>query len=83
EARARVAITEQERQDEELEKAKMKELAHANKIYKEKIVEEKCKKRAREKVEQDQVNVEKRAAIKEYKAKRKYKKVERNAKKVL
>ena len=40
EARARMAVQEQERQEEELKKAEIKELAAANKLYNKKIAEE-------------------------------------------
>ena len=83
EACMRMAITEQEKQEDELKKAEMKELAAANKLYNEKIAEEKREKRAREKVERDQVNAEKRAGIEECKAERLHKKQEREAKKAL
>jgi hypothetical protein len=53
EARARTAVQDQVRQEEELKKVEMKDLASANKLYKEKITEEKRKQRAREKTARD------------------------------
>ena len=55
----------------------MKELAHANKLYKEKIVEKKREKQSREKVVREQAKAE-RAAIKERKAGTKRTKEERD-----
>ena len=46
-----MAVKEQERQDKELKKAKIKELAATNKLYKAKLVEEKHVAWAREKEE--------------------------------
>ena len=56
----------------------MKELAHANKLYKEKIVEKKREKQSREKVVREQAKAEERAAIKERKAGTKRTKEERD-----
>ena len=53
EARARMAVAEHERQEAELEKHEMKELAAANKLYKERIAQEKREQRAREKEERN------------------------------
>ena len=55
----------------------MKELAHANKLYNEKIVEKKREKQSREKVVREQAKAE-RAAIKERKAGTKRTKEERD-----
>ena len=70
EARVRMAVTEQEKEEEELRKAEMKELAAANKLYKDKIEEEKRQKRAREKEERAKVKAEERRAIDARKAAR-------------
>jgi hypothetical protein len=58
-----MAVIEQEKGEEELRKAEMKELAAANKLYKEKIKEERHQKRAREKEERARVKAEERRAI--------------------
>jgi hypothetical protein len=50
-ARARIAVAEHKRQEAELKKHKIKKLAAANKLYKEKIAQEKHKQQAREKEE--------------------------------
>jgi hypothetical protein len=46
-----MAVAEHKRQEAELKKHKIKKLAAANKLYKEKIAQEKRKQRAREKEE--------------------------------
>jgi hypothetical protein len=48
-----IAVAEHKRQEAELEKHKIKELAAANKLYKERIAQEKRKQQAREKEERD------------------------------
>ena len=48
-----MAVAEREKQADELQKAKMKELAAATKLYKAKVAEEKRVARAREKEERD------------------------------
>jgi hypothetical protein len=65
-----MAVTELEKEEEELRKAEMKELAAANKLYKENIEEEKRQKRAREKEERAKVKAEERRAIDARKAAR-------------
>ncbi|KAF1345017.1 hypothetical protein EJ07DRAFT_160633 [Lizonia empirigonia] len=58
EARARMAITEQEAHIEELKKAEMRELPAANKLYSEKIAEEKRVAAARAKEDRDRAKAE-------------------------
>ncbi|KAF9733712.1 hypothetical protein PMIN01_08055 [Paraphaeosphaeria minitans] len=70
EARVRKAVTEQEKEEEELKKAKMKELAAANKLYKEKIEEERRQARVKEKEERARMKAEERRAIDARKAAR-------------
>jgi hypothetical protein len=65
-----MTIPECKKQDEELRRPEMKELAAANKLYKEKIAEEKHKKQTRKKVVKDQTRTEKQAAIEKCKAER-------------
>ena len=48
-----MAVAENKRQEAELKKHEIKELAAANKLYKEKIAQEKREQRAREKEERD------------------------------
>lgn len=79
EARARMAVAEHERQEAELEKHEMKELAAANKLYKERIAQEKREQRAREKEERDQVKAQKAAEVAERKAAREAQKRDRDA----
>jgi hypothetical protein len=83
EARARMAITEQERQEEELKKVEMKELAAANKLYNNKIAKEKREQQAREKAVRDQAKAEERAAIEKRKAERARQKQARDAEQAL
>ena len=68
EARTRIAVAEHERQEAELKKHEMKELAAANKLYKEKIAQEKREQRARKKEERDQVKAKKAEEAAERKA---------------
>jgi len=70
EARVRIAVTKQEKEEEELRKAEMKELAASNKLYKDKIAEEKRQKRVREKEERARIKAEERQAINARKAAR-------------
>jgi hypothetical protein len=83
EARVRMAATEQEKQEDELRKAEMKELAAANKLYNDKIEEEKRQKRAREKEERAKVKAEERQAIDARKAARAAAKQARDAAKAI
>jgi hypothetical protein len=83
EARARIAVAEQDAQEEELKKAETRELAAANKIYKEKIAEEKREQRAREKAAREQAKAEERAAIDARKEQRRKDKEARDAAKAL
>jgi hypothetical protein len=79
EARARIAIAEHKRQEAELKKHEIKELAAANKLYKERIAQEKRKERAREKEERDQAKAQKAAEVAERKAAREAQKRDRDA----
>jgi hypothetical protein len=83
EARARMAVAEQQRQEEELKKAEIKELAAANKLYKQKIAEEKRVVRIREKEERDQVRAKKAKEAAERQAERKHQKQARDAQKAI
>ena len=70
EAKTRMKLAREEREAEEKEKANMKELAKANKLYKEKIAQEKRDARAREKEERDRRKAEKAEEVAERKAER-------------
>ena len=70
EARARMAVAEQEREAAELQRAQIKELAAANKLYQEKIAQEKRKQRVREKEERERVKAKKAEEAAERKAQR-------------
>jgi hypothetical protein len=83
EARVRIVVTEREKEEEEQRKAEMKELAAANKLYKEKIKEEKRQKQAREKEERARMKAEERQAIDAQKAARAAAKQVNNAAKAL
>jgi hypothetical protein len=63
-------LAKEEREADEKEKANMKELARANKLYNEKIAQEKRDARAREKEERDQLKAEKAKEVAERKAER-------------
>src|SRR5690242_18961469 len=69
-AGVRMAVTEQEKEEEELRKAEMKALAALNKLFKDKIAEEKRQKRVREKEERARMMAEERRAIDARKAAR-------------
>ena len=66
---------------EELEKAKMKELKHASKLYNERLAQQKREKAAKEKEVRDERKAAERKAIDERKAERERKKQERIAQK--
>ncbi|KAK7178381.1 hypothetical protein PSPO01_15567 [Paraphaeosphaeria sporulosa] len=70
EARVRKAVTEQEKEEAELKKVEMKELAAANKLYKKKIEEERRQARVKEKEERVRIKAEERQAIDARKATR-------------
>ncbi|KAK4986649.1 hypothetical protein LTR50_005176 [Elasticomyces elasticus] len=70
EAKTRMKLAREEREVEEKEKANMKELAKANKLYNKKIAQEKRNTRAREKEERDQLKAEKAKEVAERKAER-------------
>lgn len=79
EARARMAVAEQQQHEEELQKAEMKELRAANKLYKEKIAQERREQRAREKAERDRLKAVKAQEVAERKAAREAQKRDHDA----
>jgi hypothetical protein len=81
EARAHIAVAEHKRQEAELKKHEIKELAAANKLYKEKIAQEKREQQAREKEERDQVKAQKAAKVAKRKAAREAQRRNHNARK--
>ncbi|KAF1928032.1 uncharacterized protein M421DRAFT_48951, partial [Didymella exigua CBS 183.55] len=83
EARARMAVADHERQEEEQKKAETKEQAAANKIYNEKIAREKREQRAEKKKARDQAKAKERAAINARKEQRRKDKEARDAEKAL
>ncbi|KAF1925059.1 uncharacterized protein M421DRAFT_30887, partial [Didymella exigua CBS 183.55] len=83
EARARMAVADHKRQEEELKKAETKEQAAANKLYNEKIAEEKHEQRAEKKSARNQAKAKERAAIDAPKEQRRKDKEARNTKKAL
>ena len=83
EARARMAVAEREKQADELQKAEMKELAAATKLYKAKVAEEKRVARAREKEERDRVKAKKAEEAAERKVERERQRQARDAKKAI
>ena len=74
-------LARQEKEAEEKEKASIKELAEANKLYNEKVLQEKRNARAKEKVERDQLKAEKAKEVAQRKAERERQQKERNTKK--
>ena len=70
EAKTRMKLAREEREADEKEKANMKDLSKANKLYNEKIAQEKRDARAREKEERDQLKAEKAKEVAERKAER-------------
>ncbi|KAF1361280.1 hypothetical protein EJ07DRAFT_78729, partial [Lizonia empirigonia] len=70
EAKTRMRLAREEQEADKKEKADMKELAKANKLYNEKIAQEKRNARAREKVEREQLKAEKAKEVAERKAER-------------
>ncbi|KAF5844388.1 hypothetical protein GGP41_001375 [Bipolaris sorokiniana] len=70
EAKARMRLAREEREAGEKEKANMKELAKANKLYNEKFAQEKRGVCAREKEERDRLKTEKAKEVAERKAER-------------
>ncbi|KAF1354169.1 hypothetical protein EJ07DRAFT_134324 [Lizonia empirigonia] len=70
EAKTRMRLAREEQEADKKEKADMKELAKANKLYNEKIAQEKRDARAREKVEREQLKAEKAKEVAERKAER-------------
>ena len=70
EAKTRIRLAKEERVAEEKKKADIKELAKANKLYDEKIAQERRDARAREKEERDWLKAEKAKEVAERKAER-------------
>ncbi|KAF2647107.1 hypothetical protein K491DRAFT_742525, partial [Lophiostoma macrostomum CBS 122681] len=66
----RIKLAREERKVEEKEKANIKELAKANKLYNKKIVQEKRNTRTREKVERNRLKAKKAKEVAERKAER-------------
>jgi hypothetical protein len=83
EAREREKTKQQEQRAEELRKAEMAELRKANKLYKEKIAEEKRVQRAREKEEREQLEAQKAAEEAKRRAQKERDKEIQNAQKAL
>ena len=83
EAKNRERIEKEMKHQEELEKAKMKELKHASKLYNERLAQQKREKAAKEKEERDERKAAERKAIDERKAERERKKQERIAQKAI
>ncbi|RYN16665.1 hypothetical protein AA0119_g13177 [Alternaria tenuissima] len=80
-ARTDERTKQQNQRAEELRKAEMAKLRHANKLYNEKIALERREQRAREKEERDRVKAEKAKEAAERKAQREHNKQARNAEK--
>jgi hypothetical protein len=70
EARSREPVRQEEEQAENLKKAEMTELRRANKLYNEKIAQEKREQRVREKEERERVRAEKAKEAAKRKAQR-------------
>jgi hypothetical protein len=83
EAKTRMKLAKEEREADEKEKANMKELARANKLYNEKIAQEKRDARAREKEERDQLKAEKAKEVAERKAERERQRQARGSQKAM
>jgi hypothetical protein len=83
EARLREQVRQEEEQAENLKKAEMTELRRANKLYNEKIAQEKREQRVREKEEREQIRAEKAKKAAERKAQREHDKKARNAGKAI
>lgn len=83
EARACIAIQDQEAHKKELQKAEIRELATANKLYQEKLKEEKRVAATRAKEERNRAKAEERAAINARKEQRRKEKEAHNATKAL
>jgi hypothetical protein len=83
EARSREKTKQREQRAEELKKAEMAELRRSNKLYKEKIAQEKREQRVREKEERDQLKAEKAAEAAERKVQKERDKQARDAQKAI
>lgn len=70
EAKTRMRLAREEREADKKEKADMKELAKANKLYNDKIAQERRNARAREKEERKQLKAEKAKKVAERRAER-------------
>ncbi|KAJ8112467.1 hypothetical protein OPT61_g5173 [Boeremia exigua] len=82
-ARQYKQVKQLEAEAEEARKAEMAELRRANKLYKERVAQEKREQRAREKEERDQVNAKKAEEVAERKAERERQKQARNTQEAL
>lgn len=83
EARARMALQEEQQKADELKKVEMKELRAANKLYNDRIAEERRAQRLREKEERAQLRAVKAAEVAERKAEKERQKQARNAEKAV
>jgi hypothetical protein len=83
EAKVRMRLARQEKEAEEKEKANMKELAEANKLYNEKVLQEKRAARAKEKEERDRLAAVKAKEVAERKAERERQKQARDSQKAI
>lgn len=83
EARACMAVAEREKQADKLQKAEMKELAAAVKLYNAKVAEEKRMARARKKEERDRVKAKKAGEAAERKVERESQRQARDAKEAI
>ena len=79
EAKTRMRLAREEREADEKEKADMKELAKANKLYNDKIAQERRNARAREKEERKQLKAEKAKKVAERRAERERQRQARNS----
>ena len=79
EAKTRMRLAREEREADEKEKADMKELAKANKLYNDKIAQERRNARAREKEERKQLKAEKAKKVTERRAERERQRQARNS----
>jgi hypothetical protein len=83
EAKTRMKLAREEQEAGEKEKATMKELAKATKLYNEKIAQEKRDARAREKVERERLKAEKAKEVAERKAERERQRQARDSQKAV
>jgi hypothetical protein len=83
EAKTRMRLARAEREADEKEKANMKELTKANKLYNENIMQEKRDARAREKKERNQLKANKAKEVAEREAQRERQRQARNSQKAV